>query len=679
MRLILFDRLGNELRDVSDVLSCHRHERLDGTDELNFETLDDVEKGQRLLLKDSIGNYHEYVIGSIDETHDGESAPIKAVWAESAMAHDFRLAYIEDKRPGVATPTSAYNAIKPITDAVGWQRGLYENTHNAGVMMYHVSAWQALSDFCEAFGVEPYATYLPQPNDDGSTSVMRLLNFAIHRGVSGNGVSRRFDWGSDIEGITRTVHEDDVVTAVWCWGKGEEIESDNGGTAYGRRIGISGVTADGLGYLHKDSLLDTWGIPTSSGMRHRFGEYIDEECDDPQKLMADGQAWLDEHCTPNVGYQATVLQYGVAGVDFTGVALGDDVHVVDRGFEPELRKIARVVEITTDEMDRDQTEVTLDSWCGDYASDSKALVKAVDSINRRAAAWDAVKDSAESVMQAHVDALNAMFASAGGYQTTDTATGTTWTDGPTFETSTMAINISGAGFRIANSKTSSGTWNWRTFGTGGGFNADEIVAGILSAIRIQSLTDPENNYWDLSTGVAKMLQLIAGKVGTSETSYAEIGTYSVVGHAVNSSITNTYTGHGIVLHEGADTTLKLLYDKNGKQLLLGVESGTTTSYLMRIGLDYNSADPNTVYFEVNTKHNGMVTNFLASDGGLDIQSWDGTTYKGNMIPIDTPYCPVYRLYNSNNGNHFWTVDVSEAQTMVRNGWTNEGIKFHAFK
>ena len=92
MRLILFDRLGNELRDVCDVLSCHRHERLDGTDELNFETLDDVEKGQRLLLKDSIGNYHEYVIGSIDETHDGESAPIKAVWAESAMAHDFRFA-----------------------------------------------------------------------------------------------------------------------------------------------------------------------------------------------------------------------------------------------------------------------------------------------------------------------------------------------------------------------------------------------------------------------------------------------------------------------------------------------------------------------------------------------------------------------------------------------------------
>lgn len=43
-------------------------------------------------------------------------------------------------------------------------------------------------------------------------------------------------------------------------------------------------------------------------------------------------------------------------------------------------------------------------------------------------------------------------------------------------------------FAIANSKTSGGNWNWRSFGTGRGFTADEIVGGILKGIKIQQLS-----------------------------------------------------------------------------------------------------------------------------------------------------------------------------------------------
>lgn len=39
---------------------------------------------------------------------------------------------------------------------------------------------------------------------------------------------------------------------------------------------------------------------------------------------------------------------------------------------------------------------------------------------------------------------------------------------------------------IANGKTASGDWNWRTFGTGNGFVADEITSGFLSSDRIQT-------------------------------------------------------------------------------------------------------------------------------------------------------------------------------------------------
>lgn len=61
-------------------------------------------------------------------------------------------------------------------------------------------------------------------------------------------------------------------------------------------------------------------------------------------------------------------------------------------------------------------------------------------------------------------------------------------DGKTDAESTMAMLLSPAGFMIANSKLDDGNWNWRTFGTGAGFTADEIIAGTLRAIAIESVS-----------------------------------------------------------------------------------------------------------------------------------------------------------------------------------------------
>ena len=51
---------------------------------------------------------------------------------------------------------------------------------------------------------------------------------------------------------------------------------------------------------------------------------------------------------------------------------------------------------------------------------------------------------------------------------------------------TSAMMLCGSGFMCANTKTDSGAWNWRTFGTGDGFTADMIIAGYLNAERIEA-------------------------------------------------------------------------------------------------------------------------------------------------------------------------------------------------
>ena len=52
-----------------------------------------------------------------------------------------------------------------------------------------------------------------------------------------------------------------------------------------------------------------------------------------------------------------------------------------------------------------------------------------------------------------------------------------------------AMSIGTMGFEIASERTEDGrAWKWSTFGTGQGFVADQIVAGVLSAVIIQNLS-----------------------------------------------------------------------------------------------------------------------------------------------------------------------------------------------
>lgn len=49
-----------------------------------------------------------------------------------------------------------------------------------------------------------------------------------------------------------------------------------------------------------------------------------------------------------------------------------------------------------------------------------------------------------------------------------------------------AMTLAGGGFALADSKNEWGEWNWRSFGSGHGFSADELITGFLSADRIQA-------------------------------------------------------------------------------------------------------------------------------------------------------------------------------------------------
>lgn len=82
---------------------------------------------------------------------------------------------------------------------------------------------------------------------------------------------------------------------------------------------------------------------------------------------------------------------------------------------------------------------------------------------------------------------------------------------------TSAMMLCGSGFMCANTKTDSGAWNWRTFGTGDGFTADMIITGYLNAERIEArsitvdhLSPNVGDELDLKTNTS--IQMLDGKI-----------------------------------------------------------------------------------------------------------------------------------------------------------------------
>lgn len=480
-RFVVFDRWGAYVRDMSDILKAEHTEQLNGADTLLLETTEELVRGQRVVWRDTTGAWHEHIVSVVEEQRDGAGEPLISATCRSSVC-ELEGDYVVDVRP----QGGAENALTRALSASRWGVGTVDVSGTASIVLYHMSAYAAVSKVVETFGGEIRADITVDPST-GVTA--RDLSLLAHRGVTSP--TRRFDYGGDVQSIKRTVDESAIITALYAWGKGEEL--DSGG--YGRRIGISSVTSDGLPYVHDDEANAVWGRGDGG---YVYGELVEQEVTDPAVLLAKANKYLAEHNAPVVSYEATVEQFGAAGLDLTGVILGDAVQVVDAYHGRELRLTARVVKLKRDLLNDKAVDVTLGNVLPTAATSRAKLDAAVGKLVNNTAATDAIQAASAVFVEKVIERLNSLFETGGGYTEFDITKGLTFTNGPTFESSTMALNLSGAGFRIANTKTAGGEWNWRTFGTGAGFVADEIVAGVLKAGTIQDVTGL--NYWNLDTG-----------------------------------------------------------------------------------------------------------------------------------------------------------------------------------
>lgn len=488
--------------DATRILSATRVEQINGEHSLTITTLQELEKEQRILVQDNTGKWREYVVTGEEGDHTiGDTAnTYYCVWS---LQHDLECTKVSSM-PGVKNPVLARVALEhALAGTDRWTVGLVMQTTRGGASMYYMSGWEALSKVVEVWGGEVTVTITVNST---SGVVSRAVNLLVQQGS--NTAKRRFDYGRDISSIKRTVSDEPFVCRIIPRGKGEE--TDSGG--YGRRITIESVNG-GIEWLEDAEAVPLVRLPNGSGgWEYPTRIIINDSIDDPQALKDWALEHITEYTRPKVTYTAYVLQFADAGMNYTGVALGDAVQCVDKTFcEGGLRIDGRVVKMTVDVLDPTNTELEIGYLGNTIADQFRNLQASVTNAQTTLTQMAETMATSEWIGNI-ITRINTEANATGGY--------TYITEGQGLRTYDKAVSdplvgaeadavveIKGGTIRIANSRTSAGEWDWKTV-----FTSGHIAGELVTAANIVTgfIGSPSGNYWNLDTGEFRMATVVGG-------------------------------------------------------------------------------------------------------------------------------------------------------------------------
>ncbi len=431
------------------------------------------EKGQRILYKDEYGFWHEFIIRGVEEIRD-HSGYYKELFCESSF-YELLGDYIDDKRPSGKASSALAIALEPTR----WEVGRVDDLGSSRTNFYHISAKEAVQKVAEAWG------------GDIRTRIEVSGNKITHRYIDllslrGHDLKKRFTYTKDLLEVTREILRDDVVTALYGYGRGEEV-----GDGFGRRIDFKDIN-NGKAYVENNEARLIWGRNNPDGSKaHVFSKIDYDDIEDPEILIELAREDLARLSSPEITYTTKVINLKALGIDHEGVDLGTTAIVIDKEFIPELRLSSRVISIKRDLLDPYNTEIVLGNFADNIVDELNKQEEYINNFRDKQGVWDRSNiigpDGSidANYVDGIVDELNKKINESGGYvYVSDDGEGIITYNKPYDQNPTQAIQIRGGSFRIANSKKPDGSWNWRTFGDGSGFTADQIITGILKGGKV---------------------------------------------------------------------------------------------------------------------------------------------------------------------------------------------------
>ena len=477
MRYMIFDRWGNPLGDLPYAIKAIRTRATDGTDTLDITTIGEINKDERIVFKDSMGRWAEYLCQST-QTARAAGMPVTVAYCTGSIAELSRT-YIEDKRNRKA---NAKACLTKALEGTRWAVGTVETgtiTGTADLAFYHCTVLDAVQKTADTYGLEVQTEYQPDPT--GNRIGRRIIHLVEHRGTANT--TKRFEYGKDLTQIKRDIDSGDVITRLYGWGKGIEQTNDQGEATggYSRKISFADVN-DGKPYVQDDQALANWGIPGPDGTRHHSEASVDfPDCEDPKELLNLTKAALKTRTTPTVSYTADVTALGQAGYDPEGTDVGDSVQIIDTSFTNPLRLEGRILQIEEDLAGSlAETKITLGNIRQSYTQRLAAQQQALDKLVSNSGAWNSAAGGTGPYMKDLIDRINQIMNATGGYTYLKPGQGIYVYDKPEDQNPTQCIHIGGGYWRIADHKKANGDWDFRSLANGKGLFADTIFTGRLS-------------------------------------------------------------------------------------------------------------------------------------------------------------------------------------------------------
>lgn len=493
-----------ELKHSLPFTDIKRTRELNGEDSLEFETTEKIEEGKRIVFKDEQGIWNEYIIQEVEILHNGEDITYLA-YCESSINELFGH-FILDMKPRNAKASAI---LTNILKGTRFKVGLVEDTDVKSFNIYHTNVKAAIWKLLDIYGLD-ISVEIKVSIGEKSRITDRIINLSKHLG---DFEGKRYTYKKDLRKIKKTIDYTNIATLLYGYGKGEEVVGDDGKPTggYGRKINFSEYNK-GKRYITNEKARKLYGV--GKNRLHIEGVYENSECEDKKELLELTRKELEKRSKPKISYELSVEDLSkYEGYKFEAVGLGDDVVVIDD--EIKTTVYTRVVKIVDSPFSIDDTEITLGNYIKDISEQFIEYEKLRNSIeNRNQELGEEIKKLAQATdkgfLKSVVDRLNSELNATGGYVYFKQGEGVLILNAPIDENPSQAINLKGGMISIANKKKSNGQWDWMTFGTGNGFTASVIVAGILRGGKVRwNLEDGTfligdtpsdfSMYWDGST------------------------------------------------------------------------------------------------------------------------------------------------------------------------------------
>ena len=548
----------------SEIESLIQHEELNKLMTLEFSVYTEFNKKMENIVYVGHKDMENYEKIQMYRLITSESDDYKVNYQAVHIIFDELKAYgyIRDKRPD---KVKASQALEIALDGSRWEVGRVDDSELLSTNFYDLSRLDALSEILKTWNLDLnfYLTF------DGNKISGRYIDLLSFRGED---TGERFVYGSNALEVVKEEDVSEVCTRVIPRGKGEEKLDEDGKPTdgYGRRIKIDEVIwakskgdpidkPKGQEYLELIEMTQKFGF---SDGEPRTKVQIFEDIEDPKELIKAGYDFLVKVSRPLVQFRTKIEKRSRTNV-------GDIVRIIRKDLDLYYR--TRIYKALRNLLDN-----TLEVEFGDKLVISQADREKIlnDSLN---SLEDKLKESEidikSSFIDKVVDGINKATFNRDGYNYElkkgnkyGLPAGYYSFDREIDDNPQRVIYVGAGTMAIADSKKSNGDWNFRTFGTGEGFTADLIVAGMLRGGKVK---------WNLEDGTFL--------IGNSLDDYSMYWNGSklyinadidISSNAEIKSIKNDLSNLGMKVNDISVGGRNLIKDSKGELKYIGYNGGT---------------------------------------------------------------------------------------------------------